>query len=111
MDFTQRLNNIMEERGLSSYRIYKDTSIPEATIGRWKNGKAIASGTNLQKLANYLDVSVDYLLGKTDIKKAPSFEDAELKRMIDVFPKLPPEVRAQLLGTAEAIVKSNSKNK
>ena len=46
------------------------------------------SSKNLAKLAEYFDVSVDYLLGKDEIKKRPASENAEL---IDQFRKKSPQ--------------------
>ena len=52
----------MESEGITPYRMSKDTGIPEATIGRWKNGKAVPAGDKLVTVVKYLDTSADYLL-------------------------------------------------
>lgn len=62
MSFSQVLSELMQTHGLTNYGLSKETGIPEATIGRWKNGKSVASGDNLQKLSTYFNVSIDYLL-------------------------------------------------
>ena len=66
MDFAQRLNSIMEARSFSAYRISKDTGISDSLIGYWRRDEKQPTKDNLVKLADYFDVSVDYLLGRTD---------------------------------------------
>lgn len=72
----------------------------------WKGG-AIPKGDILLKLANYFNVSTDYLLGNTDDpssaaeKEQPSVQDGELfeknKALIKWFRSLPPETRKAIL--------------
>lgn len=58
---------IMDERGITSYRLAKATGISESTFGQWrKNPTSNIYSGNLVLIANYLDCSVDYLLGRTD---------------------------------------------
>ena len=66
MDTTQRIFAIMDERGLSAYKVAKDTGISQGNFGDWKNGRAKPGLKALNKLAAYFDVPVDYLLGKID---------------------------------------------
>lgn len=54
---------LMEEKGLTPYRVAKETGITQATLSRWKTGKINPSLETLQVLADH--VSIDYLAGKT----------------------------------------------
>lgn len=42
--------------------------ISTGNISRWKSGFNNISAENLQKIADYFNVSVDYLLGRTPVK-------------------------------------------
>lgn len=53
---------LLEARGLTPYRVYKDTGIAQSTLSDWKNGKGTPSAEKLKILAEYLNVTVDYLL-------------------------------------------------
>lgn len=55
---------LMEEKGLTPYRVAKETEITQATLSRWKTGKVNPSLETLQVLADYFHVSIDYLTGK-----------------------------------------------
>lgn len=66
---------LLQERGITQYRVSKDTRISQATLIDWKNGKSIPKYDKMQKLAAYFGVSVDYLLGN---EKKPIPQEDEL---------------------------------
>ena len=55
---------LLKERGVTAYRVSKDTGITTATLSDWKNGKSQPKVDKLQKIADYFGVSMDYLCGK-----------------------------------------------
>ncbi|MDU6347781.1 MAG: helix-turn-helix domain-containing protein [Clostridium sp.] len=61
-----RLAELMDTKGVTPYRLSKETGVTQATLSRWKNGITQPSIETLQTLANYFGVTVDYLIGKTD---------------------------------------------
>lgn len=66
MDTVQRIFDIMEDRGLTVYRVAKDTGISVGNMYNWRSGRSNPGARALEKLSVYFNVSVDYLLGKTD---------------------------------------------
>ena len=48
-------------------QVVRQIGISHGSITKWKQG-ATPSGVSLQKIANYFNVSVDYLLGKEENK-------------------------------------------
>ena len=67
MEHSERVLAIMKEYGVTPYRIYKVTGIPQSVFSEWKRKPTsnIYSG-NLVLIADYLGCSVDYLLGRTE---------------------------------------------
>lgn len=65
MPFWERLYNMCVAKGCKPNTIAKSIGLSTATATKWKNG-AIPNGEALSKIADYLDCSVDYLLGRTD---------------------------------------------
>jgi transcriptional regulator with XRE-family HTH domain len=63
---------LLKEAGITAYKVSKDTGISQTTLSDWKRGRSIPKTEKLQTIANYFDVSLDYLLGKTTIKKTPT---------------------------------------
>ena len=67
MEFKCRLELLLDERGISPYRLSKETGITQATISRWRSSEILPDGANLLKLSDYFGVSIDYLVGRSDI--------------------------------------------
>lgn len=67
MEHSEIILNIMKDRGITAYRIAKDTGISNSLFTEWrkKPSSNIYSG-NLVLIADYLGCSVDYLLGRTE---------------------------------------------
>lgn len=67
--FWEIFYNLCLDAKMKPLQVVKQIGISHGSITKWKNG-AVPSGTSLQKIADYFDVTVDYLLGKED-KKIP----------------------------------------
>ena len=50
---------LMDERGLTSYRVSLDTGIPQTTLSDWKNGRSKPKVDKLKILADYFGVSLE----------------------------------------------------
>lgn len=60
---------LLELNGLTIYKFCKDTQISESTIYTWRKKKSIARPELVQKVCEYFDVSIDFLMGKTNTIK------------------------------------------
>ena len=63
------LFELMEERNVTAYKLSADTGIPQSTLCDWRKGVAAPKMNALITLADYFDVSIDYLVGRTKSKK------------------------------------------
>lgn len=66
MSKIQNLFKIMTEREISAKKISDDTGISTGNISDWKSGRCLPSINALITIADYLNVSIDYLVGRTD---------------------------------------------
>lgn len=57
---------IVQEKGLTAYRVAKDTGISPTVFSDWKSGKSSPKIDKIKKIADYLNVSEDYLMGNTE---------------------------------------------
>ncbi|MDE5737850.1 MAG: helix-turn-helix transcriptional regulator [Oscillospiraceae bacterium] len=60
------LFKLIDGKGLTKAKVAAATGISTGNISDWKNGRSMPTAIKLDILANYLDCSVDYLLGRTD---------------------------------------------
>lgn len=70
---------LCNSRGVTPYKVGKETKIASSTFSDWKNGKSKPKGDKLQAIADYFGVSVEYLMtGKEkEYEKIPS-EQADI---------------------------------
>jgi len=64
----QKLRDLREDHDLSQKDIAELLSVSQATYSRYESGILDVPSISLIKLADFYKVSVDYLLGRTDIK-------------------------------------------
>ena len=64
-----RLSEIRNEFGYSQSEVAKHLGITRQAYGHYETGVREPDNTTIIKLAKFYDVSADYLLGITDIKK------------------------------------------
>ena len=61
-----RLKEIRKQKGISQLKLALDLNTNQNTISRYETGEREPGIYELIKLADYFDVSIDYLLGRTD---------------------------------------------
>ena len=61
-----RLARLRRERGISQLKLALDLNMNQNTISRYETGEREADYKTLVRLADYFDVSLDFLLGRSD---------------------------------------------
>jgi len=61
-----RLKELREKRHISQVRLAMELNLAPNSISRYETGQREADYATLIALADYFDVSIDYLLGRTD---------------------------------------------
>ena len=64
-----RLKSLRKARKISQLKLAIDLNMNQNTISRYENMEREADYEALIKIADYFDVSLDYLLGRTDEEK------------------------------------------
>ena len=66
MIFNERLRSLREEKGLTQEKIARTIDMPLRSYNRLESDGAKAHYDTLLKIADYYDVSMDWLMGRTD---------------------------------------------
>ena len=66
---TQRLNELLEEKQIPQDEFAKKVGIASGTLSNYCSGKVLIKSEFLPKIAKALNVSTDYLLGVSEVKK------------------------------------------
>lgn len=61
-----RLKELRKKRKISQLKLAIDLQLNQNAISRYETGVREADYATLIKIADYFDVSIDYLLGRTD---------------------------------------------
>lgn len=80
MDIIDKIFDLIKQNGTTASAVSKSTGIHQATFSQWKKRLQMPSSEKISLIADYFNVSTDYLLG-TETKKSPpqlSDEDMEL---------------------------------
>lgn len=105
MTVFDRIKILCKNRGITLAKLEDELEFSRNSLYAWK--KKNPSGTNLSKVADYFNVSVDYLLGRDEDAEFESFiNDTSLQIMMREIAESPEEKREQLRQMWDIIKKS-----
>lgn len=83
--FQDRLKELRKEKDITIEQLASDLGSAKSTISRYENGLREPKKDFLEMLSSYFDVSIDYLLGKTNTKKQlnNSYKEKDIEKAID----------------------------
>jgi len=64
--FSQRLNRLRQAKNISHEKLANELGLTRATVSHWENGLRLPSLEIATALADFFDVSLDYLVGRSD---------------------------------------------
>ena len=64
--FSKRLKELRQSRNLTIWTLAKELNVSDAAISRWENQLRIPNIVDLKKIAEFFNVSADYLIGLQD---------------------------------------------
>jgi transcriptional regulator with XRE-family HTH domain len=105
--FGKRLKQLREDNDLRQEDVGKIVNVEKSTVSQWESGKRTPDVETIMKLADYFNVSIDYILGKTDIRTP--IETIAAHRSDDPMSELPEEARKSLEEFKEFILRKYGK--
>jgi transcriptional regulator with XRE-family HTH domain len=108
-DYMERFKQLREENGYSQQFVAEHLNVSQQAWANYESGKREPSIKILKEIAVFFDVSLDYLLGKTDIKKAPVESDkgdrsAMEQEFIELYRRLAPDQKKTVLALIHALL-------
>lgn len=95
-----RIRELREAKGMQQKELAIDLGVSQPTISDWESGRKIPSARSTQKLANYFNVSIDYLLGRDEKMPTPVSGDGLDPELLALIKRIPadrmPEVERYL---------------
>ena len=69
---------LLDEKGLKNADVSRATGISNMTLSDWKRGKSVPKSDKMRKIAEYLNVSVDYLMTGQDMEFTPEMAEIDI---------------------------------
>lgn len=115
--FAQRLIELRREMGLTQEEFAKAVGIKRPTIGNWETGFRERPGLKyLERLADYFGVSIDYLMGRSDIRNIESFPADTIiqfsdKRIVRKFNDASDAKKRQIERVVQCVLESDEQTR
>ena len=77
MEFSERLKDLRRQAGLTQVEVAEKLGISQPAYASWERGVKKPTQNNLLKIAQILNVSVDYLVGNSE-EKSDELDSIEL---------------------------------
>lgn len=109
-----RLKELREEKeGLYQEDIAKFLGVSIPAVSQYESGKRDMSTDTIIKLAEFFNVSTDYLLGKSDIRNPEKIDSDKINIGLSKkdYAPLTPEQQEKIEEFAKFVLKDNLKNK
>ncbi len=66
-EYIERIKDLMNEERISQAELARSVGISQSAVCNWLNGKKEPSIDSLWRLADFFDLSVDYIIGRKEI--------------------------------------------
>ena len=108
-----RIKELRNEKGITQADLAKILKISDRAVGYYENGDREPDYTTLLKIAEYFDVSIDYLLGRIDVRKetASAPADKEFVAFYEGYKDLDDADKEILKATLDAFVRAKKGDK
>ena len=100
MSFGKRVSELRKQHKISQEELAKNIGVHQNVIGRYEREEAKPSIDIATKLADIFKVSLDYLVGKTEL-----LVDKDISDRILTIQKLPDTDREHILFTIDAMIR------
>lgn len=100
------LFEILERKGITGSQLASGIGVSTGNIFDWKSGRSAPKPEAICKIAEYLNCSTDYLLGRTTAPEQPKFQTTKEQQILEAY-KAHPELQLavdKLLGIDEVTV-------
>ena len=105
--FTARLNELLKETNTSKAALSKATGIPLTTMWGWFEKNTQPAADKVVKIADYFEVSTDYLLGRESdigiVNANANLAQDEIQLLV-LYRQMNFQDKNQLIGFAKALV-------
>ena len=102
-----RIKELRKEKGISQEELANAINVKNYTIGNWERDRAEPSIEAIMQMADYFEVSTDYILGRSNeigqVQTNANLASDEVQ-LLDLYRQMNFQDKNQLIGFAKALV-------
>ena len=107
MEIGNTITQLRKQRGLSREDLGNTVGTSGAVIGRYERGEITPSVEIANKIANALDVSLDYLVGNA----STVVRDKKILERMETIADMPEAEQAQIFNVIDALIRDHRAKK
>lgn len=81
--FDKRLKELRQKRNITQWQLAEGLNLSPSSITMYENGRRLPDIPTIINIAKYFNVSVDYLIGNSDIPNTNIIDESELLNLIN----------------------------
>lgn len=104
-----RLKRLRKEKKLTQKELGEKINVSKVSVSGYESGERTPDTDNLRRLADFFDVTSDYLLGRSDDPRLTETQqkqvDEEYKEIMEILDSLPEEKKKEKIEQIKAYAK------
>lgn len=109
MEIIERINQLLEEKDKKAYELCQKLNIRTSTMSTWKKRKSDPPAKYMKTIADFLGVSLDYLLTGEDVPKRKALSQEE-EQILELYNLLPENKKYEFIGELKGFLKAMEEN-
>lgn len=105
MTTIDRILELMDKSNINAATLTREISLTNGLISQWKQGKQKPSIEALNKISNYFNVSIDYLVNGKETVNTLTKDQQEL---LNLYSQLDPLKQAEFKGELKGYLKAKN---
>ena len=106
-DFATRLRELRKSNNVSQQKLSKYLNFGYTAIANYESGRNQPSLDTVKKIAQYFDVTVDYLIGASDYPRSEKDITDKEAELLKIFRRINDEERDALLKVVNLMFQDN----
>lgn len=98
-----RIRELREEQHMTQVRLSVELGVSQETVSAYESGKHFPSVATLLQLSELLHASMDYILGKSNVRMAESVLTLEEETLLSRYRRLPKTKQERLQAYLEGL--------
>lgn len=79
----EKFEKLLKEKGVTPYRVHKETGISTATLSDWKNGKSQPKRDKIEKICEYFEIPTSYFYEDAETSSLTNRDTKEITEMLN----------------------------